>query len=242
MSKLSTIYNVMKQMQNEEGIKGSAIIKLNSQGEEIYSYTKDYEFDLAERKNHCVGHKCGAYHKANFENIPEEMKEKFKERRALKEKFGSKKDYSDEMKENFEKASKQTSYNPLDRGLMMIKLLDKTELIDENSKQVLSLNLTSNDLPKEFENRFSQGKKHPLMFKKIKQNHGEKYQEKFEIFEEVYTIIEKSGIEVEDINIDNINLKFAVDENNKIDNVKFILKFIDGNEKKLVVDGQIDVA
>ncbi|WP_105617070.1 hypothetical protein [Vallitalea okinawensis] len=267
MSKLLTIYNVMKEMKKAEVRKGTFDLEVSSDGENIVKLSNDFEFDMdfddeskGGFRSHMkmdMGHGPRHFHHQQFnmkqmDDIPEELKESIRKHEEKLEELGFSKEEVNEMKTAHMEMMKSMHMSKLDRAMFMIKLLDQTTLIENDDKKVLSLDIQESDLPEEFKVIMDHKKKH-MQFKKkcmekVKENDldfepchtfkNEQFKKRYEVMKEIHSSVEKAGLTLETLQPENLNIKLEINDKNQIEKAISTINLVDENGKNIIIKAQ----
>lgn len=268
MSKLLTIYNVMREMKKAEVRKGTFDLEVTSDGENVLKLSNDFEFDMDFNdeskggfRSHVkmdMGHGPRHFHHHQFnmnhmDQMPEELKEKIKQHEEKLEKLGFTKEEIEEMKAAHIDMMKSMHMGKLDRAMFMIKLLDKTTLIENDDKKVLSLDIKESDLPEELKEVMDHKKKH-MQFKKkfmekIKENDidfeacneefkNEKFKKRCEVMKEIQSSFNQAGLAIETLQPESMNIQLEINDKNQIEKAISTFNLVDENGKNIIIKAQ----
>lgn len=148
MSKLATIYNVMKEMKNNKGMEGTMDVQITTSeaGQDveetlILQTSRPFSMENHPGKPGHEGH-------AEFQQIHGHMKGFMHGAPGFHGHSGF-------------------GGHKIDHAMMMIKMLDRTKLEELENKKILSLDLTNADVPEQVKKMLEQSKQHHKMISKM---------------------------------------------------------------------------
>lgn len=224
MSKLTTIYNVMSQLKQQENEKASLDIRVSVDEKVILETKKETSLISRGRRQgrhhrQCRGMGMGmGHHMSHMHGMGNLSND---EMRKVMESRMKEMGYTDEEISEFEKAHDDMKSfkrpSKLDRGMFMIKTLNAINIIEEKDGKVLSLNMEHNDLPEEMKAMMKHKKAFRGMRRKFKdrwfqEGCGHPTSEKGLMMREVMESLEEAEIDIVSLHPDHVKIQVGVDE------------------------------